>query len=446
MNTKISLIITSTVLLAFGFVSELQAQQSTDSLSISIEEAVKMVQENNYEVLLAMEDRAIAKARMNQANAVFLPQLSLEETAIRTTDPVAAFGFKLRQGIATPADFDPAVLNNPDAITNYNSRVQVLQPLFNPDGILERAAARSGMLSARENEEATRFRQVFRIKEIYYRLSLLQARESTLQTGLAMAQSVESQASDYLEQGLINRADYLEAKVLLLNSEEQLLSVRNMIRSTEDEMLIMLGKETDQPVKLLTPLDSIQPLQADLGDEPVVNSGLQALSYRVDASEQALKASKFQFIPKINLFGSYEFNDNVLLGLENENYTLGATLKWDLFKGFSQIGKVGQRKAEYRSAQIRYEQQYEEMQKEVRSRRRSINEAEKRIELNRLASEQALEEFTIRKNRYEQGLETTSDLLKAETRYLSKELGLLQAIYDYRVNLASLEYLYETEF
>jgi outer membrane protein TolC len=302
------------------------------------------------------------------------------------------------------------------------------------------------MLSARENEEAIRYRQIFRIKEIYYRLSLMHERESVLQTGLNMAKSVESQAADYLEQGLINRADYLEAKVLLLNSEEQLLSVRNMIRATEEEMLIMLGEDTGQPVKLLTPLGALKPLRMEVGEDPVLNSGLQALSYRVDASENALKASKFQFIPTINLFGSYEFNDNRMFGLENENYTLGATLRWDLFKGFSQIGKVSQKKAEYRSAQIRYEQQYEEMQKEVRSRKRTIKEAEKRIELNRLASEQALEEFTIRKNRYEQGLETTSDLLKAETRYLSKELGLLQAIYDYRVNLASLEYLYETEF
>ena len=40
-------------------------------------------------------------------------------------------GTKLNQEIVTAVDFDPAVINHPEPMTNYNTRLSVMQPVFN---------------------------------------------------------------------------------------------------------------------------------------------------------------------------------------------------------------------------------------------------------------------------------------------------------------------------
>ena len=64
----------------------------------------------------------------NKSLAVFLPQITLSETFVRTDDPLNSFGFKLKQRSVTAMDFNPALLNNPDPINNWSTQISILQP------------------------------------------------------------------------------------------------------------------------------------------------------------------------------------------------------------------------------------------------------------------------------------------------------------------------------
>ena len=55
--------------------------------------------------------------------------------------------------------------------------------------------------------------------------------------------------------------------------------------------------------------------------------------------------------------------------------------------------------------------------------------------------EQSKEALRIRTNRFEQGLEKTSDLLISETQYLQKQLEQLQTIFSYNFTKAYVEFL-----
>ncbi|HBX67805.1 MAG TPA: hypothetical protein DEG32_17275, partial [Balneolaceae bacterium] len=69
--------------------------QSTDNmqeLSLSLQDALERASENGYQVLIAEKERDAAKAGLSQANMVFLPQLSIEESAVKTNDPIGVFG------------------------------------------------------------------------------------------------------------------------------------------------------------------------------------------------------------------------------------------------------------------------------------------------------------------------------------------------------------------
>jgi hypothetical protein len=98
-------------------------------------------------------------AQAGQALAPYrgiLPTLRVESGYLRTTDPLNAFGFTLRQRAVTPAAFAPARLNDPNATGNLMTGVVVEQPIFNADAWLGRAAAANASKATLAAERWTR--------------------------------------------------------------------------------------------------------------------------------------------------------------------------------------------------------------------------------------------------------------------------------------------------
>jgi len=72
---------------------------------------------------------------------------------------------------------------------------------------------------------------------------------------------------------------------------------------------------------------------------------------------------------------------------------------------------------------------------------RQLDDAERKAKTNLLAFEQSSEVFKIRKNRFLQGLEKTSDILMAETQMYQKELEYLQSVFEFNFTKKYLEFL-----
>ena len=105
-----------------------------DTLSISKNDLLQKVTENNLQIKVAEKSFQSAKADYRQSNALFLPNITVSHTGIVTTNPLMAFGSKLNQEILTASDFNPALLNDPDKTQNFATKIEVQQPLINLDG------------------------------------------------------------------------------------------------------------------------------------------------------------------------------------------------------------------------------------------------------------------------------------------------------------------------
>jgi outer membrane protein TolC len=76
---------------------------------------------------------------------------------------------------------------------------------------------------------------------------------------------------------------------------------------------------------------------------------------------------------------------------------------------------------------------------QVREAFLNLNAALERVEVSRESAAQARESLRILQNRYETGLATITDLLRAETMRTSAEKSFLNAVFDYRIAFAALE-------
>lgn len=433
------------VVFAVALTLAASAWAQSGGVALSLSEAVERARTDNYSVRQAEADRQIAEAGVHQTRAVFLPRLSASETVTATTDPLNAFGFKLRQERVAQQDFAPGLLNDPDRVDNFGTQVQVQQPVLNPSGLFERRAAKSRLAASSHVLERTGHVVAFQVQQTYFGLALARQRARTLEAALEAARATLAQTQHLHEQGLITRADLLSARVRVLELESQLAESENAAEETADRLRYLVGLRADVPLALTDSLAEPTPV----AEAPAVDgvnetrSDMQALRRQIDAASERVRARRFAFLPSLNLFGSYEWNDEAALGFDGEGWTAGATLRWNLFQGYEQAGAAEQARAELQRARLAYEDQARQNAIELDAARRTLATTRDRLALARTAVEQARENLRIRSDRYGQGLEQTTDVLAAEVALANARLRRLQTLYDHTVAAYRLELLTE---
>jgi outer membrane protein TolC len=432
------------MIISFGFVFLfLVAHTQNDVLQLSIDQALEIAITNNKTILKAKNSQKVAQAELKQTNAAFLPSLEFSMAGIRTNDPLSSFGFKLKQEVVTQNDFDPAILNDPLRMDNFTTKIEMQVPILNMDGFHQYKAAK---LNAQANSFLTdrSIQQImYEVKKVYYRLELSNEVVRVVSESLKMAESALKLTKDNLEQGFAKETDVLLAQVRLADVKAKLIEVENLRKDSQEYFLFLLGMD-DQSEIIAT-----DKLTADLTahnylDHSIENrSDLRAYKTAVDARKQLLSAQKMNFVPRVNAFGSTEWNDKNFLGTSAKSYTIGAMLSWKLFNGNKNVGAVQKASAQLETAKIEYDEYLAQNTLELNKAKRNKVLAFEQIKISELSKEQASESYRIIKNRYAQGLEKTTDLLYAENLASNRKLDYLQSLYKYQMALSYLEFLLE---
>ncbi|MEO9482464.1 MAG: TolC family protein [Ekhidna sp.] len=416
--------------------------QSQDTLTISQPELIQQILDNNLQVKAANKQVDMARADYSQSNALFLPSVTASHTAMFTNNPLMAFGSKLNQEILTPADFDPNLLNNPSRIDNYATEIQVLQPLFNLDGTYERQAAKIQSEAyelqvgrTKEYLELEGSKAYMQLQLAYKVVEVLEKAENTSSAGLTLI-------SDYYDEGLVQKTDVLAIQVRKREVENQLRQARSNIRNVSDYLSLLMGEKASE--KIYKPAGQITAMLDEgtyLVVVPTFRKDLNAMSKSVEGYEKILKSNKVTSLPRINAFGSYQLYDNQPFGFGANGYLVGVRLSWNLFNGYKNIGKIHKAKAELEKAQIEKENYQIQSQLELNKAYRQLADAEAKVTLSKEVLNQSTEAYRIRKDRFAEGLEKTTDVLASETQMFQKELEYLQAMFEYNFTKEYLRFL-----
>ena len=426
--------------LVFLFV---MAQAQDDVLRLSVDQALELALKNNKTILKARSSQKIAKAELKQSNAAFLPSLEFSMAGIRTNDPLSSFGFKLKQEIVAQNDFDPALLNDPLRIDNFTTKLEMKLPILNMDGYHQYKAAKLNVEASSYITERSIQQIVFEVKKVYYSLELTNEVVMVVQESLEMAKSALKLTKDNLEQGYAKEADVLMAEVRLADMQAKLIEVKNVEKDSEAYFKFILGMDENPQIITTDKLNKDISLHIDIETSLENRSDLMAYKTGVDARKQLLSAQKMNFVPRINAFGSTEWNDQKFLGTSAKSYTIGAMLSWKLFNGNKNVGAVQKASAQLETAKIEYSEYLERNKLELNKAKRNKVLAFEQIKISKLSKDQAKESYRIIKNRYSQGLEKTTDLLYAENLASNRTLDHLQSLYTYQVAISYLELLIE---
>ncbi len=414
--------------------------QAQESVPITKAEVLSIVSDNNTAIKISEEDYNVARADYRQTNAVFLPNITASHTGIATTNPLMAFGSKLNQGILTQNDFNPALLNDPSQIENFATKLKIQQPLVNLDGIYQRKAARSKMDAMSLKTQRTSDYLEFEVEKAYMQLQLSYKAVVVLETALDAANANKKLADNSFKQGFLQRADVLSVEVRVTEVQNQLQNAKSNVQNTSNYLSFLMNDDT---YVVYTPTDSLTVYKATVEDKGILEdrSDIKAMQLASNAYEAMNKADKMAFLPRLNAFGSYELYDDQIFQGGANGYLFGAQLSWDIFQGSKRFGKAQKSKAEFEKSKLEYEQYVSKSNLELDKAKRSLLDAENKLNLTKLALNQSEESLRIRTNRFKEGLEKTSDLLIAETQYAQKQLEYYQTIFEYNYTQAYLHFL-----
>ena len=437
-------IFAAALLLLLSGAASVQAQ-APSTLRLSIEDALDRAREQNFRIRSAAAEAEAARAGKRQTLATFLPQLTVSEEGVATNDPLNTFGFRLKQESVTQADFAPSVLNDPDRVDNFTTKVEVRQPILNLDGLYQRRAAADQARAADLGQQRTEAFVTFKVREGYYGLVLAQQRRAVIDSALTAAHANRDQAQNFYEQGMINRADLLAAEVRVLELESQRTDAQARVQNAADQLRYLLGLEeriaiepTDDLRVMMAPVDTV-----DVGQVNQQRSDMRALRFQADAAQEQLRAKRSAFLPKLNAFGGYEWNDEVPFGTQGESWIAGASLSWNVFSGFKNAGAAQRARADLRRAELAVRDQALQNEVQITAALRNLEASRQQLRQAEAAVEQARESLRIRSDRFEQGLEKTTDVLNAEVTLANKRLAYLKTLYDHNMNIYRLELLTE---
>ena len=409
-------------------------------VSIGKREILERVQENNSRLRISRQEFLAARAQYRQTNAVFLPNISVSHTGMTTNNPLMAFGSKLNQESVTQSDFDPARLNDPDRIDNFATKFEVQQPLVNLDGFWQRGAAKNKMEATELESVRTGDAMKLETEKAYMQLQLAHKAVTVLEQALETAQANLRLAQNNFKQGYLQRSDVLAVEVRVTEVNNQLQYARSNVKNASDYLMFLMGDSIDV---VLVPKDSlsVEMNPVNTSELPGDRADIKAMELAAQARRKMYTADQMSFLPRLNAFGSYELYDDELFQGDANGYMAGVALTWDIFDGSKRIGKAQQSKAEFKQAELELEQHVQQSQMELNRATRALQDAENKLQLTQLALEQSKEALRIRNNRYEQGLEKTTDLLGAETQFSEKQLEYYQTVYEYNYAVAYLEFL-----
>ncbi len=414
-------------------------------------------------------DLAVARSQVDQAEAALrqaegnkLPRLNLSLTASRSNDALNAFGMKLGQRNASFNDFGageflavlngqgpvaaanthPENLNHPDAVNNFNTRVELLVPVYN-GGLVQSYVdtARAYVRAAQSGDQAARQQLAKHVLMAYQGVH-------TARAHIRLADEAKLAAEEYVriteqlhKQGMGVKSDVLSAKANLEDVKVKGVEARNAEKAALNQLALLMGKSLDDPLDVGAPAAPrlLAGTAADLRAQALnEHAGLRALRSQVEGAAAQVGAARAGKKPQFNVMLRQDWNDRNL-GLDASSYTVAGVLSWAAFDGGTTDAAIDRAGAQRAELAARLRQAEEGVGYQVTEAQRRALEAEEKIAAREAVLDQAREAQRLVKKRYEHGMGTLIELLAAQAQLDKANADRVAAQYELAVNRAELK-------
>jgi len=408
---------------------------------LTLDEAIARARSVTPAALATAAAAAEAAERVKEARASYWPRLDVTESVQRGDQPVYVFSSLLSQRQFTTANFDIAALNDPDPLTNTRTLVALDQRLY--DG----GRARRGVRVAEINRdiaelERTRSGQDLAMAagESFVRVLQLESTERATHAAVTAAEGDLERARARRDAGLVTDADVLAAEVHLADMRQRQIATSGDLAVARLTLNDVLGLPLDERPTLIAPASpaALPSLDRLVQEAITMRADSRQADLQVRLAGNQREMARGAFLPSVGVQAAWDFN-GATISAQRSGWIVGAQLQVNVFNGFADSARV----AAAGQAELRAKAEQERLSRrinvDIHGASVRLDTARARDAAGRLALTQARESQRIIRDRYDSGLATITDVLRAAEAALDAESRATGAQMDVILQTLALE-------
>jgi outer membrane protein TolC len=283
--------------------------------------------------------------------------------------------------------------------------------------------------AAKLDAETDRDAVVMNTVEAYVNLYKAKAAVDLVNENLGQARQRVKELSSLEKNGVLARNDLLKAELQASNTELSLLEVENNWQLANINMNLMLGlpdKTVLQPdSSMINEVISLQPLETYVQSAEKNRKELESVGLKTQAAQSGVKATKGELYPSLALTGGYVAADIPKVLTITNAVNIGVGFSYNIGSLWKTKSKLQGAEAMVKQLTATRELLSDQVRLEVNRAYLNWLNSQKKIEVYQKAVEQASENYRIIKNKYNNSLATTTELLDADVAQLQAGMNLL---------------------
>lgn len=470
----------SLVLLFFGLSSGIQAQRT-----LNLDSCRTLALSNNKELRMSKEKVNAAHYQQKAAFTNFLPKIDMMGTYMRTEKEisllsddqksaisnigtaVAPMGQKLQQILSSDPSLAPLLtplqsvmgtlpgaLNQvgqgmvdalrTDTRNMFGGMVTLTQPIFMGGKIIAYNKITKFAEQLAESQHATELQDVIlNTDQAYWQVISLVNKKKLAESFLDLVKKLDSDVNKMVAEGVATKADELSVKVKVNEAEMTMTKVENGLSLSKMVLCQLCGIPLDTPITLAD--ESMENITLpDTYIEGNVNTALsnreelKSLELASKIYRQKVNVTRSEFLPSVGLTATYLVtNPSLVNGFERKMrgmWGVGMMVKIPVFHWGEGIYKVKAAKAEANIAQYKLDDVKEKVELQVTQATYKVNEATKKLAMAEKNMAKADENLRYANLGFQEGVIPTSNVLEAQTAWLSAQSGKIDAQIDVKMS------------
>jgi len=411
----------SLVLIALLGAQVLQAQaRSASALRLSFAGAVRQASGASADtapaaVTIAGFRSDAAGARVRQARAALLPNLSLAGSWVNRTFNPQTLGFKL-PGVNLPSLVPP--------FNAYDGRARVTQTLFDLSSVSRVSAARGQLNAAKADRSAVIETAAQNVALAYTRAARAHAVVAARQADSALAAELVGLAVAQQRAGVSASIDVTRAKTQLADAAGRLVVAANQLDRARIDLARALSLDPSTPITLTDSLSA----QLGAADVPADRNAAvtQAIARRPDlmaeqargaAARQAVSAISAERLPRLDLEADYGVSGlRVPDAVSTRQIAVEVTLP--ILDGFRREGRKAEQEAVAHESDVRARDLRQQVEADVDGALLDLRSAGAQQQIAAERLELAAQEVSEARQRFKAGVAGNIEVINAQSSLL----------------------------
>lgn len=426
----------STALLMISVAAAAQeGKPSAEPRHLTLQEAVQLAMKHNHVLRIAAEKVEEHKHTQEIARSAYYPLLRNDSNLLQLTDTqyigIPQAGLGTVNGEPIPAR---SIILNQGGHTLITSGTGLTQPLTQLWRVRSANDVAAAELRATRDKARDEENQVaLRVHQLYYRLLITQTHRLAAQAKVKASEDMRSEklaqvkfGSALEEEAIESRAQALEAKQDLLTTE---LQFSDLTMQLNDAIGLPLGTQLALEPDLQQTADLCEREQCV--KEAIANHPeIAEARAEVDKASAAVRLAQRAYIPDVEAFARYSYQDNVPFLVHNFG-SFGIHFGYDLFDGGRRNAAIGVGKSQFAQAEENLKRIQDEVELRVQTSLNKLERTRQMVQVSQDLLAVRTEARRVSAQQFDQGAALKSQVDTAEARELEAKTLLQQAQLDY---------------